>query len=57
MKREKARVCFNVDQDQMRNIQNIEAIGLDCQKDKNSLIYEERELDGKIKLFKTTATG
>ncbi|XP_065677066.1 uncharacterized protein LOC105847823 isoform X3 [Hydra vulgaris] len=55
MKREKERVCFNASFEQSK-VSNIKAIGLDSKRNKNSLVYEQRDIDGEINLCKSTST-
>ncbi|XP_047143786.1 uncharacterized protein LOC105849369 [Hydra vulgaris] len=55
LKREKERVCFNANFEQSK-VSNIKAICLDTKYNKNSLIYEQRDIDGEIKLCKSTST-
>ncbi|XP_065681646.1 uncharacterized protein LOC105843194 [Hydra vulgaris] len=55
MKREKERVCFNASFEQSK-VSNIKAIGLDSKRNKNSLVYEQRDIDSEIKLCKSTST-
>nr|XP_047140010.1 uncharacterized protein LOC105846137 [Hydra vulgaris] len=55
MKREKERVCFNASFEQSK-VSNIKAIVLDSKCNKNSLVYEQRDIDGEIKLCKSTST-
>ena len=54
MKREKERVCSQACFKQSK-ISKIKAIGLDSKPNKNSLVYEERDIDGEIKLYKSTS--
>ncbi|XP_065678370.1 uncharacterized protein LOC124807446 isoform X2 [Hydra vulgaris] len=55
MKREKEQVCFNASFEQSK-VSNIKAIGLDSKRNKNSLVYEQRDIDGEIYLCKSTST-
>ena len=55
MKREKEQVYLHASFEQSK-ISNIKAIGLDSKRNKNSLVYEERHIDGEIKLYKSTST-
>nr|XP_047124882.1 uncharacterized protein LOC100215826 isoform X1 [Hydra vulgaris] len=55
MKREKERVCFNASFEQSK-VSNIKAISLDSKRNKNSLVYEQRDIDGEINLCKSTST-
>ncbi|XP_065639673.1 uncharacterized protein LOC124815345 [Hydra vulgaris] len=55
IKKEKERVCFNASFEQSK-VSNIKAIGLDSKRNKNSLVYEQRDIDGETNLCKSTST-
>ena len=38
------------------NASKLLAIGFDSKRDKSSLVYEERDVEGEVKLYKTTRT-